>query len=130
MILITHDLGVVAETATHVMVMYAGRRGSTAGATRSSTRPQHPYTWGLLESMPPSSARLERLVADRGLPAVAAHPPPGLRLPPALQVPLRAVRQELPPLGAMPGGHLDACHLAAERKREIWSRRSRRGRRR
>ena len=63
-ILITHDLGVVAETAPHVMVMYAGRAMRVRHRrTRSSTRPQHPYTWGLLESMPTVEGKLDAAAA-------------------------------------------------------------------
>ena len=92
-ILITHDLGVVAETATHVMVMYAGRAMEYGPAHEIFNAAQHPYTWGLLESMPTVDRRLDAPDRDRGLAAVAAEPAARLRVPSALQVPLRAVRQ-------------------------------------
>src|SRR5262249_19149729 len=60
-ILITHDLGVVAETATHVMVMYAGRAMAYGPAEEIFNGAPHPYTWGLLESMPTVEKRLEVL---------------------------------------------------------------------
>ena len=93
-ILITHDLGVVAETATHVLVMYGGRAMEYGPAREIFNAAQHPYTWGLLESMPTVEKRLDAARADRGLAAVASAPADGLPVPPALQLPLRAVRQQ------------------------------------
>src|SRR5256884_3648912 len=65
-ILITHDLGVVAETATHVMVMYAGRAMEYGPAEQIFNSAQHPYTWGLLESMPTIEKRLDAPVPSAG----------------------------------------------------------------
>ena len=67
-ILVTHDLGVVAETATHVLVMYAGRAMEYGTAAEIFTGAQHPYTWGLLESMPTIERRLAKLVPIVGSP--------------------------------------------------------------
>ncbi len=93
-ILITHDLGVVAETATHVMVMYAGRAMEYGDAAEIFDGAQHPYTWGLLESMPSIERKLDVLVPIEGSPPSLLQPAVGLRLPSALQVPLRAVPDE------------------------------------
>jgi len=60
--IITHDLGVVAELADDILVMYAGRAMEYASASRVFREPQHPYTWGLLGSMP----RLDRVRSERG----------------------------------------------------------------
>ena len=76
-ILITHDLGVVAETATHVMVMYAGRAMEYGPAHEIFNAAQHPYTWGLLESMPTVEKRLDVLVPIEGSPPSLLDPPPG-----------------------------------------------------
>ncbi len=88
-IIITHDLGVVAEIADEIAVMYAGRiveRGRRR--RRSSPRPQHPYTWGLLKSIPRlDTPRDEELVPISGRPPEPHQPPAGLPLPPPL--PLR-----------------------------------------
>ena len=73
-ILVTHDLGVVAETANSVMVMYAGRVMEYGPAAQIFAQPQHPYAWGLLDSMPTIERRLTLAGADRGLAAVAAQP--------------------------------------------------------
>ena len=106
------------------MVMYAGRAREYGTAHEVFNAAQDPYTWGLLESMPSVERRLERLVAIEGSPPSLLNPPPGCAFHPALQVPLRAVRQGAAAARSRcPGGHLDACHLPAERKREIWSQR-------
>src|SRR2546429_6079818 len=67
-ILVTHDLGVVAETASAVMVMYAGRIMEYGPAQEIFERPQHPYAWGLLDSMPTIEHRLDTLVPIEGSP--------------------------------------------------------------
>jgi peptide/nickel transport system ATP-binding protein len=123
-ILITHDLGVVAETASHVLVMYAGRAMEYGPAHQIFNTPQHPYTWGLLESMPTVDRRLETLVAIEGSPPSLLAPPPGCPFHPRCKHRFSPCDNELPPLVPISGGHLDACHLPAERKREAWSNRT------
>src|SRR5262249_58547059 len=81
-ILITHDLGVVSETATHVMVMYAGRAMEYGRSVEIFSGAQHPYTWGLLESMPTIEKRLETLLPIEGAPPSLLRPPPGCPFPP------------------------------------------------
>src|SRR6185437_3010431 len=76
-ILVTHDLGVVAETAQTVMVMYAGRAVEHGPARQVFDAPQHPYTWGLLESMPSVEAKVARLHAIEGSPPSVIHLPAG-----------------------------------------------------
>ena len=113
-ILVTHDLGVVAETANSVMVMYAGRvDGVRPGRARSSTQPQHPYTWGLLDSMPTIERRLDALVPIEGSPPSLLKPPTGCPFHPRCPY-----RFEPCPTGACRRSsrrrrtaHLDACHL-------------------
>ena len=122
-ILITHDLGVVAETATHVMVMYAGRAREYGPSNEIFNAAQDPYTWGLLESMPTVEKRLDVLVPIEGSPPSLLHPPPGCAFHPRCKYRFEPCDKILPPLTQMPGGHLDACHLPAERKKEIWANR-------
>ncbi|MFL5937947.1 MAG: ABC transporter ATP-binding protein, partial [Gaiellaceae bacterium] len=74
-ILITHDLGVVAETATHVLVMYGGRAMEYGPARQIFDQPQHPYAWGLLDSMPSVERRLSALVPIEGSPPSLLAPP-------------------------------------------------------
>jgi peptide/nickel transport system ATP-binding protein len=120
-ILITHDLGVVAETATHVMVMYAGRAMEYGPAEEIFNAAQHPYTWGLLESMPTVEKRLEVLVPIEGSPPSLLRPPQGCPFHPRCKYRFEPCDTKRPPLVAIPNGHPDACHLPAERKREIWN---------
>jgi peptide/nickel transport system ATP-binding protein len=116
-VLITHDLGVVAELADRVQVMYAGRIVEQ-GPTRAIFRdPMHPYTWGLLGSI----ARLDRprprrLTAIAGQPASASDAPTGCVF--KERCPHRfAACDTAPPLTAKrEAGHLDACHLPVERR--------------
>ena len=70
-ILITHDLGVVADVADDIVIMYAGRPMERADAKAAFTEPHHPYTQGLLQSIPSYAGRSGRLRADQGQPAVA-----------------------------------------------------------
>jgi len=119
-ILITHDLGVVAETATHVMVMYAGRAMEYGPASEIFSAAQHPYTWGLLESMPTIERKLDVLVPIEGSPPSLLHPPSGCPFHPRCRYRFEPCPTKRPPLEAIPGGHIDACLLPADRKREVW----------
>ncbi len=120
-ILITHDLGVVAETADHVLVMYAGRALENGPASEIFGSPQHPYTWGLLRSMPSVDARLDRLVAIEGSPPSLLAVPSGCAFHPRCAYSFAPCSVDLPKLEPLPGGHLDRCHLSAEKKREVGS---------
>jgi peptide/nickel transport system ATP-binding protein len=119
-ILITHDLGVVAETASHVMVMYAGRVMEYGRSEEIFTMSQHPYTWGLLESMPSIEKRLDSLLPIEGSPPSMLNPPPGCAFHPRCRYRFEPCDSKLPPLVQMPNGHLDSCLLSPERKQEIW----------
>jgi peptide/nickel transport system ATP-binding protein len=122
-ILITHDLGVIAETASHVLVMYGGRAMEYGPASEILNAPQHPYAWGLLESMPTIEKRLDVLVPIEGSPPSLLHPPAGCPFHPRCKYRFQPCDSELPRLERLPGGHLDACLLAPERKREILEKR-------
>jgi oligopeptide/dipeptide ABC transporter ATP-binding protein len=116
-VLITHDMGVVAEMADRVAVMYAGRIVEHGTVREIFHRPQHPYTWGLLGSI----ARLDRPKPER-LNAIPGSPPSLTRLPTGCAFAERCAYRfdkcaEVPPLHDRAGtGHLDACHLSAEEK--------------
>ncbi len=122
-ILITHDLGVVAETASHVLVMYGGRPMEYGTAQEIFTAAQHPYAWGLLESMPTVERKMEILVPIEGSPPSLLNPPSGCPFHPRCKYRFGRCDQDTPRLETMPGGHLDACFLPAERKREEWQKR-------
>jgi peptide/nickel transport system ATP-binding protein len=119
-ILITHDLGVIAETAQTVLVMYAGREMEYGPANELFQRPQNPYTWGLLGSMPTIERRLERLVAIEGSPPSMVALPEGCSFHPRCPYRFAPCTVELPDLLQIPDGHLDRCHLEPKSKREIW----------
>jgi peptide/nickel transport system ATP-binding protein len=120
-ILITHDLGVVAETAQSVMVMYAGRAVEQGPADQVFENPQHPYTWGLLESMPSIEAKVAHLVAIEGSPPSVIHLPPGCAFHPRCPHRFEPCDKVRPALAPMEGGHLDACHLDPADKRRLWA---------
>ena len=122
-ILITHDLGVVAETAQTVMVMYAGRAVEHGPAREVFRQPQHPYTWGLLESMPSIEAKVARLRAIEGSPPSVIHLPPGCPFHPRCPHRFEPCDKVRPPLAPLEGGHADACHLDAAAKRRLWEER-------
>ena len=112
-IVITHDLGVVAETADDVLVMYAAEVAEQAPVRKLFNRPHHPYTWGLLGSLPRLDTDLERLVQIPGQPPSLLHPPKGCRFHPRCAYVMRECRQvdpELVPISTDPD-HLQACHL-------------------
>ncbi|TMM23179.1 MAG: ABC transporter ATP-binding protein [Actinobacteria bacterium] len=118
-VLITHDLGVVADIADRILVMYAGRIVEEGNKEQIFYDPQHPYTWGLLGSI----ARLDRPKARR-LTAIAGQPPSLINRPkgcsfrPRCPQAFDRCRAEDPQLTVKVGdGHLDACHLSVEDKR-------------
>jgi peptide/nickel transport system ATP-binding protein len=119
-ILITHDLGVVAETADDIVVMYAARVAEHAPVYSLFERPLHPYTWGLLGSLPRLDVELDRLTQIRGQPPSLLRPPAGCRFRPRCHFAFDRCRAELP--AATPAvfdpEHLDACFLAEARKLE------------
>jgi peptide/nickel transport system ATP-binding protein len=122
-ILVTHDLGVVAETAQTVMVMYAGRAVEHGPARQVFDNPQHPYTWGLLESMPTVEAKVAHLHAIEGSPPSVIHLPPGCAFNPRCPHRFEPCTRIRPPLEPMEGGHDDACHLDPASKRRLWAER-------
>jgi peptide/nickel transport system ATP-binding protein len=116
-ILVTHDLGVVAETANAVMVMYAGRIMEYGPARQIFEQPQHPYTWGLLDSMPSIERRLTALVPIEGSPPSLLAPPSGCPFHPRCRYRFEPCPIERPALVAPgPEAHPDACHLAWDEK--------------
>ncbi len=122
-ILITHDLGVVSETAQTVMVMYAGRAVEHGPAHEVFENPQHPYTWGLLQSMPSIEAKSTQLRAIEGSPPSVIHLPAGCAFHPRCPHRFERCMLERPSLLPMEGGHLDACHLDPDSKRRLWAER-------
>ncbi|UQA92985.1 ABC transporter ATP-binding protein [Streptomyces halobius] len=125
-IIITHDLGVVAELADDLLVMYGGRCVERGPAEKVFSEPRHPYTWGLLGSMP----RIDRDQTDRLVP-VKGSPPSMINVPsgcafhprcPYADVPEDDVtRTVLPELRQVDDGHYSACHMAQGERERIWT---------
>jgi peptide/nickel transport system ATP-binding protein len=117
-ILITHDLGVVAETADDVVVMYAAKIAEHAPVDDLFRRPRHPYTWGLLGSMPRMGADVPRLAQIPGSPPSLLYPPAGCRFHTRCAHVMNVCRTTVPELRPSPHetAHLDACHLDEEAK--------------
>ena len=119
-ILITHDLGVVAEVADRVLVMYAGQIVENATLDETFYDPQHPYTWGLLGSlMRLDQSRSARLAQIPGQPPSLLAPPSGCRFAPRCPYAFDKCH-ELPSLEARVGGnHLDRCWLDPQEKKSL-----------
>jgi peptide/nickel transport system ATP-binding protein len=111
-ILITHDLGVIAELADEVMVMYAGKVVERCDAQRLFAEPQHPYTIGLLGSIPRLHLEQERLSAIEGMVPDAAAFPEGCRFHPRCPFAVDQCRREIPPLEEKAKNHFAACWRA------------------
>ncbi|WP_439852980.1 ABC transporter ATP-binding protein [Pseudomonas syringae] len=109
MILITHDLGVVAEVADDVMVMYAGRVVESAPVKTLFDDPQHPYTIGLMGSMPSMGPREGRLATINGRVPTPAEMPGGCRFAGRCPFVIQQCRAERPPLLELSPGHFAAC---------------------
>jgi peptide/nickel transport system ATP-binding protein len=111
-ILITHDLGVVAETAHRVVVMYAGKVVETAPVEAIFADAQHPYTLGLLASVPRIDSDAERLLTIPGSVPHPARLPAGCRFSPRCALATAQCKAEEPPLRTIAAGHEVACWLA------------------
>ena len=123
-VIITHDMGVVAEMANDIAVMYAGRIVETASAEMVFSGPEHPYTWGLLRSIPAlDRPRDQDLVPIPGTPPSLIRPPSGCHFHPrcAYAQPDHArIDPRLEPIS--PGStHYAACLLASEDRRRLWA---------
>jgi peptide/nickel transport system ATP-binding protein len=117
-ILITHDLGVIAEAADDVVVMYAARIAEQAPVDNLFKRPHHPYTWGLLGSLPRLDSDVDRLVQIQGQPPSLLNPPRGCRFHPRCPYVMgicKTVEPQLLPAGEETD-HFQACHLDVETK--------------
>jgi peptide/nickel transport system ATP-binding protein/oligopeptide transport system ATP-binding protein len=113
-IIITHNMGVIAETADRVMVMYAGRVIEEAPVATIFDRPLHPYTRGLLECVPSLTEDRPRLVAIPGTLPEPARRPPGCRFAPRCAHAIPACGEAIPPLETLEPVHSAACFRATE----------------
>jgi len=122
-VLITHDLGVVADVSKKVMVMYGGKAVEMGTRDEIFRQPLHPYTWGLLDSIPTVDKRVERLVPIKGAPPSLINRPTGCSFHPRCPHRFEPCDKDIPELKDRGGGHPDACHLSIEDKRRLWSER-------
>jgi len=125
-IIITHDLGVVADVADDIIVMYGGKCVEKGSVDEVFYSPQHPYTWGLLASMP----RLDKVRTDR-LDPIPGNPPSLINLPPGCafsprcayrgEVAADRCRTEVPELLELGPGRAARCHIDADRRSVIYA---------
>jgi oligopeptide transport system ATP-binding protein len=113
-ILITHDLGVVAGMTDHLLVMYAGKIFEQAPTRELFTAPANPYTKGLLRSVPDPTAERGMLYQISGLPPDVAHLPAGCPFAPRCERAEEICRKEFPPFVAVTPDHYSLCHFATE----------------
>ncbi|HEV7684706.1 MAG TPA: ABC transporter ATP-binding protein [Pyrinomonadaceae bacterium] len=111
-ILITHDLGVVAGMTDHLLVMYAGRVFEQAPTTELFAQPGNPYTKGLLRSVPDPLKEQGDLYQIPGLPPDVAHLPPGCPFAPRCQRAEDICKREFPPFVQLTAEHFSLCHFA------------------
>lgn len=123
-VIITHDLGVVAELADDIAVMYAGRIVETTTSAQLFAKPEHPYTWGLLKSLPTlEGSREEALVPISGTPPSLINRPSGCHFHPRCpyaQPDHARIDPGLEPVPEDPS-HQVACLLESELRQRLWS---------
>ncbi|KPI11670.1 oligopeptide/dipeptide ABC transporter, ATPase subunit [Actinobacteria bacterium OV450] len=125
-IMITHDLGVVAEMADEILVMYGGRCVERGTAEKVFYEPRHPYTWGLLGSMPRiDREQTERLIPVKGSPPSLINIPSGCAFNPRCpyaDIPKGGItRTQRPELTEDDSRHWSACHMSQEERTRIWT---------
>ena len=122
-ILVTHDLGVIAGRADRVVVMYAGKIAETTGTEALFANPRHPYTEALFEALPEKAAETkERLYSIPGAPPDLVHPPKGCRFAPRCRYAADQCREQEPPLGGESFGHDFACFFPVGQDERIRAR--------
>jgi len=117
-IMITHDLGVIAEIADDIVVMYAAEVAEKGPVDRIFKRPHHPYTWGLMGSLPRLNTDVGRLAQIQGQPPSLLRPPSGCRFHPRCPYVMDVCRTKDPELLPVSDDrtHLQSCHLDEETK--------------
>lgn len=122
MVLVTHDMGVVAQTCQRVAVMYAGEIVELADTAALFAMPRHPYTAGLLACVPRIDGPARRLSPIRGAAPDLSRPPAGCRFHPRCPMATEACRREAPALREAAPGHLSRCLHAERVTAAIWER--------
>src|SRR5438067_7447543 len=119
-VLVTHDLGVVAEHCDQIQVMYAGKIVEEGSERDIYYNAHHPYTWGLLQSIARLDVKLDRLRPIKGLPPSLIRVPPGCPFHPRCPYVMDVCKTEVPPLLPADGHHASACHLSLADKERIF----------
>ncbi|MYW17905.1 methionine ABC transporter ATP-binding protein, partial [Streptomyces sp. SID2955] len=114
LVLITHDLGVVADVADRIAVMYAGKIVESAPVRDLYKAPAHPYTRGLLDSVPRLDRKGQELYAIKGLPPSLLRVPPGCAFHPRCPMARDVCRTDEPPLYTVSASRGSACHFWRE----------------
>jgi len=114
-ILITHDLSLIAEIADKVAIMYAGKIVETGTSEQIYYNPQHPYTKGLLAAIPRIRGEITKLEWIPGVPPDLRNPPPGCRFAPRCKFKFEPCDKEEPPIIEIEPGHYVSCWLYAKR---------------
>ena len=117
-VMITHNLGVVAEMCDNVVVMYAGRPIEDTDVKRTFGDPRHPYTWGLLHSVPKLYERSDRLIPIEGQPPSLVDLPPGCAFTPRCPFAMEVCAQTDPPSVQIESGHFAKCFLYTDKATE------------
>jgi peptide/nickel transport system ATP-binding protein len=123
-VIITHDLGVVAEHCDRIHVMYAGKIVEKGDAEDIYYNSMHPYTWGLLASIPRLEVVDDRLTPIAGLPPSLINVPAGCAFHPRCPYAFDRCKTEIPQLLPTDGAHESACHLPAGQREEIFQKQS------
>src|SRR4029077_9215715 len=118
-IIITHDLGVVAEHCDNIAVMYAGKIAEYGRTDDIYYRPHNPYTWGLLRSIPRMGEAIDRLTPIPGMPPSLIHVPAGCSFNPRCAYRFDRCTRDVPELLPIDGHHAAACHLSLQDKDRI-----------
>ena len=119
-IIVTHDLGVVAEHCDEIQVMYAGRAVEYGDARDIYYNAHHPYTWGLLQSIARMDVQTDRLRPIKGLPPSLIFVPPGCSFHPRCPYVMDVCKRDEPELIPSDGHHASACHLSLADKERIF----------
>ncbi|MEG1605112.1 MAG: ABC transporter ATP-binding protein [Clostridia bacterium] len=118
-VLITHDLGVIAGMCSRVMVMYAGKVVEQGTTKELFYEPKHPYTWGLLRSIPGAASQRQKLIPIPGTPPDLIAPPPGCPFAPRCPYAMNVCTQKMPEPTRVSGTHSASCFLMDEGAPEV-----------
>jgi len=120
MVLVTHDMGVVAQTCQRIAVMYAGEIVEMSDTANLFLAPRHPYAVGLLACVPRIEGPARRLSPIRGAPPDLVRPPSGCRFHPRCPIATEICRSVAPPMREIAPRHLTRCHHADRVSAAIW----------